>query len=216
MNRISLRKVFAPKYYLLFPFFEKNAGNLVAVAGRLTILMQTSDSEKQAEITNHISELEENGEKITSDTIAFLNTLFIIPFDREDISELFNKINDVREYVNNIGRMVSLYKLDEIYPVYCEMAGIVSLVSEEISNCIKYLKDITSHKSRIIKACDNIRNLEKRADEIFYSGILNLFIDKEDVIRMTKKKDILDTFVKCIHQTDAVAEVIRTIQIKAS
>ncbi len=216
MNRHSLRNVFAPKYYLLFPFFEKNAENLVAVAGQLTILLQTSDSEKQAEISNHISELEKNGEKITYDTVAFLNKLFIIPFDREDISELFSKINDFREYVNNIGKMVSLYKLDEIYPIYSEMTEIVNLVSEEISNCIKYLKDITNHKSQIIKACDNIRNLEKRADEIIYSGILNLFIDKEDVIRMTKKKDILDTFVKCIHQTDAVAEVIRTIQIKAS
>jgi uncharacterized protein len=212
----NLLKVFTPKYYSMFPFFEKNAGNLVAAAEQLKLLMQTSDPEKQAEITKHISELEKNGEKITNDTCAFLSTLFIVPFDREDISELANKINDVLDYISSTGRMVKLYKLNEKYSVYIEMAEIIYLASKKISNCFEHLKDINSYKGLIIKGCENIRNLEKRADEIFYTGILNLFIEKENVIRLTKKKDILDRLMKCIHKTNAVVEVLRNIQLKVS
>lgn len=216
MSRDSLRSVFTPKYYSLFPFFEKNGENLIEAAEQLKILMKTNDPEIQKKITRRISELEINGGKITNDTCARLKTLFIIPFDREDISELVNKIDDVLELINSMARMVEQYKLTEIYPVYNEMAEIVYLASKEISSCLKHLKDISTYKNLIVKNCGNIRELGKRADEIFYSGILNLFIKQENAVSMTKKKNLMDNYMKCIQGTNAVAEVMRTIQIKVA
>ena len=216
MSRNNLLNLFAPKYYSMFPFFEKNAANLLAASEQLKLLMQTSEPEMQAEIIKRIGELEKTGEKITKDTYAFVNTLFIIPFDREDLSDLVNKIDDVLDYINRIAKMVKLYKFTEVYQVYSEMAEIVCLALKEISDCLEHLKDINSYKNLIIKGCGNIKDLEKRSDEIFYSGILNLFIDRSNAIGLTKKKDILDTFMKCISEIKAVAEVLRTIQIKVA
>ncbi len=216
MSREGLRSVFTPKYYSLFPFFERNGENLVEAAEQLKLLMKTNAPGMQEEITRRISELEKNGGKIVNDTCARLKTVFIIPFDREDISELVNKIDDVLEYINSMARMVELYKLTEIYPVYIEMAEIVYLASKEIRSSLEHLKDINSYKNLIIKDCENLRDLGKRADEVFYSGVLNLFIKQENAVRMTKKKDILDTFMKCIQETNEVAEIMRTIQIKVA
>jgi uncharacterized protein len=216
MSRERILNVFTPKYFSLFPLFEKNAVNLVEASEQLKLLMVTSDPEKQGEIVNRIRELEKTGEKVSKDTYTFLHTLFVIPFDREDISELINKIDDVLDYINSIARMVKLYKIAETYPVYSEMAEVVCLAAKEISNCLEHLKDINSYKSLIINGCANIRDLEKSADEIFYSGILNLFIDRANAIGLTKRKDILDTFMKCIGETKEVAEVLRTIQIKVA
>lgn len=216
MTRESLRSVFTPKYYSLFPFFDKNGENLVEAAEQLKLLMKTNDPAKQEEIARQISGLEKNSDIILKDTCARLNRLFILPFDREDISKLVNKIDDILEHINIMARMVKLYKITEIYPVYNEMAEIVYLASKEISSCLDHLKDIKSYKNLIIKNCGNIRDLVKRADEIFYTGIENLFTRQENAVSMSKKKDILDTYMKCIQETNMVAEIMRTIQIKVA
>lgn len=216
MTRESLRSVFTPKYYSLFPLFDSNGKNLVEAAEQLVLLMKTNDPVKQEEIARQISGLEKNSDIILKDTNARLNRLFILPFDREDISKLVNKIDDVLENMNNISRMVKLYKISEVYAVYNEMAEIVYLSSKEISSCLDHLRDINNNKNLIMINCGNIRDYVKRADEVFYTGILNLFIRKEDAVSMTKKKDILDTCMKCIQEVNSVAEIMRTIQIKAS
>ena len=216
MIRESLRSVFTPKYYSLFPFFDTNGKNLVEAAEQLKLLMKTNDPAMQEEIVRQISVLEKNSDIILKDTVARLNRLFILPFDREDISKLVNKIDDVLEYINNMARMVKLYKIPEVYTVYNEMAEIVYLASKEISKCLDHLKDINSNKNLLMKNCGNIKDLVKKADEIFYTGILNLFIKKEDAVSMTKKKDILDTFMKSMQEISTVAEIMRTIQIKVA
>jgi len=216
MIRESLRGVFTPKYYSLFPLFDNNGKNLLEAAEQLKLLMKTNDPVKQEEIARQISILEKNSDIILKDTSTRLNRLFILPFDREDIIKLVNKTDDVLEYINNISRMVKLYKIAEVYAVYNEMAELVYLASKEISSCLDHLKDINNNKNLIMKNCGNIRDLVKRADEVFYTGILNLFIKKEDAVSMTKKKDILDTCMKCIQEINSVAEIMRTIQIKVA
>src|SRR5665647_1389106 len=108
MTRESLRSVFTPKYYSLFPFFDRNGKNLVEAAGQLKILMKTNDPAKQEEIARQISGLEKNSDIILKDTCARLNRLFILPVDREDISKLVNKIDDILEHINSMARMVKL------------------------------------------------------------------------------------------------------------
>lgn len=216
MTRESLRNAFTPKYYSLFPFFDRTGKNLIEAAEQLKLLMRTNDPVMQEEIARNISGLEKNSDIILKDTSARLNRLFILPFDREDISKLVNKIDDVLENINSMARMVKLYKISEIYPIYNEMAEIVYLASKEISSCLEYLRDINSHKVLINKTCGNVRDFVKKADEIFYTGITNLFIKKEDAVSMTKKKDILDTFMKCMQEINSVAEIMRTIQLKVA
>ncbi|HBC80167.1 MAG TPA: hypothetical protein DEO60_06600 [Bacteroidales bacterium] len=216
MTRESLRSVFTPKYYSLFPFFERNGKNLVEAAELLKLLMATNDSAKQEEIAMKINVLEKNSDIILKDTCARLNRLFILPFDREDISKLVNKTDDVLENINSIARMVKLYKISEIHPVYNEMAEIVFQASKEASICLDYLKDINSYKNLLMKSCGNIKDLVKKADEVFYTGIINLFMKKEEAVIMTKKKDILDTYMRCIQEINGVAEIMRTIQIKVA
>jgi len=216
MTRESLRSVFTPKYYSLFPLFDNNGKNLMEAAEQLRLLMKTNDPVKQEEIARQISVLEKTSDIILKDTSTRLNRLFILPFDREDIIKLVNKTDDVLEYINNISRMVKLYKIAEVYAVYNEMAELVYLASKEISSCLDHLKDINNNKNLIMKSCGNIRDLVKRADEVFYTGILNLFVKKEDAVSMTKKKDILDTCMKCIQEINSVAEIMRTIQIKVA
>lgn len=216
MNRNNLLNVFAPKYYSLFPYFENSAGNLIMAAEQLKLLMQTGDSEKQIGIIKRINELEKIGDNIIHDIYSLLNRLFIVPFDREDINELLNKTDNVLDSINEISRMVHFYKLSELFPVYSEMAEVIYLASNEIGNCFKYLRDINGSKRQIMKTCENLNQLEKKGDEIFYCGVLSLFEASGNMSHLTKKKEILETLKKCVGETNAVAEEFKRILIKST
>lgn len=208
--------VFAPKYYSLFPYFDNSAGNLILAAEQLKLLMQTGDPEEQIDIFKRINELEKTGDNIMYDIYSLLNRLFIIPFDREDINELVNKIDNVLDSIVEISRMIHFYKLSELFPLYSEMAEVIYLASNEIGTCCKHLRDVTGNKSHIMKACENLNQLEKKADDIFYCGVLSLYTASGNMAHLTKTKEILETLKRCVGETNSVSKSIRTILIKAS
>lgn len=208
--------VFAPKYYSLFPYFDNSAGNLIIAAEQLKLLMQTDDSVEQIGIIKRINELEKIGDNVMYDIYSLLNRLFIIPFDREDINKLVNKVDNVLDSINEITRMMHFYKLQELFPVYSELAEIICLASHEIGICFNHLRDVSGSKRQIMKACENLNQLEKKADEIFYCGVLSLFTPNENISHLMKKKEILETLKRCVGETNSVAESIRAILIKAS
>ena len=216
MNRNNLLNIFAPKYSLLFPYFENYTGNLTSAAEYFKLIMQTVDPEQQNVITRQINELQNKSNSLTYDIYSLLKRLFIVPFDREDIIELIIRIGEVLESINIISRMIRFYRPVEICPAYMEMAEIIYLASIETGYIVNNLNDIGRNRSFIILGCENLGTLEKRANEVFYSEILKLVVTSENAAQLTEKKNILETLMKCIHQTEAASETTRTILRKSS
>ena len=214
MNRTRLLDVFAPKYHSLFPSIEKNAEYLVLAAEGLEILLQTTDFEKQSGIVSRLNELQTISDSLTNDTYSLLKSLIIIPFDKEDLYQLVNQINGLLESVNNIARIFHSCRIEIKHPIYSELAGIIIQASKELSVCCSYFRNAGSNKKEIIACCDNLSNYEKRANEIFYSGLLNLIVNSDENVLLIKMKKILEMFMNCIHQTNKVTKVIKEIIIK--
>jgi uncharacterized protein Yka (UPF0111/DUF47 family) len=216
MNRNSLLNVFAPKYSFLFPYFENYTGNLIMAAEQLRLLTQTVDSGQQNVINRKISELQNKGFDLACDIYSLIDRLFIIPFDREDLNELVTRVGEVLESVTNTGRMIHFSELSEICPVYIEMADINYLASVETGDIIKHLSDINKNRSYIILKCETLNTLRKRANEVFYTELLKLVIDSDNVVQLTKIKNILESFMKCIRYSNATVEIISKILRKSS
>jgi hypothetical protein len=178
--------------------------------------MQTNDSIKQISISKQLIELEKIGNNVMYDISTLLNGLLIVPFDREDIIKLVNKVDKILHTITKISRMMHFYKLSELFPVYSELAEIICLASHEIGICFKHLRDVNDSKRQIMKACENLNQLAKKADEIFYFGVLSLFTPNGNMTHLMKKKEILETLKSCVGETNSVAESFRKILIKAS
>jgi hypothetical protein len=216
MNRNNLLNIFAPKYSLLFPYFENYAGNLTSAAEHLKLIMQTVDPEQQNVITRQINELQNKSNSITYDIYSLLKRLFIVPFDREDINELTIRIGEVLESINIISRMIRFYRPVEICPAFMEMAEIIYLASIETGYIVNNLNDISRNRSFIILGCENLSTLGKRANEVFYSELLKLVVASENVDQIKKTKNILESFMKCIRHSNATVEIISKILRKSS
>jgi uncharacterized protein len=214
MNIDKLLKFFVPKDHSFYPLFEQDAKNLVKAADLLVRMISSPDPEDYERFNKEIKDVEHIGDEITDKTYQQLNKSFITPFDREDIHELIAHIDDVVDSINGIARRICIYKPKKLMPVYKEMADSIYHAAKEIEICIHCLNDAAANKDEITKACDNVKDIEHKADEYYYVAISELFDKEKDPAELMKNNKILEILERCVDEEEDVTDTIKSILIK--
>jgi len=63
--------------------------------------------------------------------------------------------------------------------IYKEMGGLVYEGAKEVESAIHCLKDPVANKGKITRACGIVTAIEHKADEIYFTGISELFEKKK-------------------------------------
>jgi uncharacterized protein Yka (UPF0111/DUF47 family) len=158
--------------------------------------------------------VEHIGDEITDKIFEQLNKSFITPFDREDIHELAATIDDVVDSINGISRRICLYKPKKLIPVYTEMAEMIYSAAIELEASIHCLKDPVSNKKKIITACEKVKEIEHKADELYFAGVQELFDKEEDTKELLKNNKILEILERCVDEEEDVTDTLKAILIK--
>jgi uncharacterized protein Yka (UPF0111/DUF47 family) len=214
MNIDKFLKIFVPKDHSFFPLFEADAKNLVKAADLLRALISTSNVDEWEMINKEIKDFELVGDDITNKTYEQLNKSFITPFDREDIHELTANIDDVVDSINGISRRVCLYKPIKFMPSYKKIAELIYEAALEIEVAILCLKDAGNNKEKIMQACNKVKAIEHKADELYFIGISDLFEKEENTKELLKTNKILEILERCVDEEEDVTDTLKTILIK--
>ena len=214
MNIDSFLKFFVPKDHSFYPLFESDAENLVKATLLLKELMTGNDNAEHERINKEIKIIEHIGDEITDKTYQQLNKSFITPFDREDIHELTAHIDDVLDSINGISRRICLYKPKKLIPVYSEMASLIHLGALEIRNAVHCLNEPVANKNKITAACDKVKEIEHKADELYFMGVTELFENEADPKELLKNNKILEILERCVDEEEDVTDTIKAILIK--
>jgi uncharacterized protein len=214
MNIDKLLKFFVPKDHSFYPLFEQDAKNLVMAADLLVQMISSPDAEDHERFNKEIKNVEHIGDEITDKTYQQLNKSFITPFDREDIHELIAHIDDVVDSIHGIARRICIYKPKKLMPVYKEMADSIYKAAKEIEICIHCLNDAAANKDEITLACDNVKEIEHKADEYYYIAISELFDKEKDPAELMKNNKILEILERCVDEEEDVTDTIKSILIK--
>lgn len=214
MNIDKFLKFFVPKDHTFFPLFEEDASNLVKAAELLTQLMSYSENEEHEKYNKEIKDVEHHGDVITDHIYQQLNKSFITPFDREDIHELADNIDDVVDSINGISRRLCLYKPKVMMPVYKDLAKMIHEAAKEIKICVHSLNDAAANRDIISKACVNVTEIEHKTDELYYQAISELFEQQKDFGELLKNNKIVELLERCVDEEEDVTDVVKTILIK--
>jgi uncharacterized protein len=214
MNIDSFLKFFVPKDHSFFPLFESDAQNLVKASEYLRELLASSETSEHERLYKEIRDIEHIGDEITNKTYEQLNKSFITPFDREDIHELTANIDDVVDSINGIARRINLYKPKKMMPIYKEIAELVYEGAKEIESAIHCLKDPVANKEKIMRVCGIVTAIEHKADEIYFTGISELFEKEEDPKELMKNNKILEMLERCVDEEEDVTDTLKSILIK--
>ncbi len=197
-----------PRESSFFILFKEVTENLKEAAVALNDLAQNyTDVEVKVK---HIKALEHRGDDMTHRLAIKLSQTFITPFDREDIHQLFSKLDDVLDLMDSVTTRLVLYKIEKLRPGFTELADILVRATQQIHEAVSCLE---THKG-VLDRCIEINRLENEADTVVRSAIAKLFDEEKDPIMVIKWKEILEVLEIANDKCEDVANVLETVVLK--
>ena len=202
---------FIPREESFFPLFEESAQNMVKTAQSLKQLVNNWQDVEQK--VGEITDLEHRGDTITHQIIAQLHRTFVTPFDREDIAQLANSLDDVTDFIHAASDAMLLYKVNPPGQRAKELADIIVQAATEIESAMPQLRGRIEQK-QILKRCVEINRLENMADRVYRSALAELFADSTDTAHVIKWREIYEHMESATDRCEDVANVLEGVAIK--
>lgn len=213
---MELDRIFSflvPKDRKFFPLFNEVANNLVVASELLIKLLGEKDLIKRLEYIKAIKECENHGDDLTRNLMKELNSTFIIPFEREDIHVLVNKMDSIVDLINGASKRINIYSVSEFPKEFLQIAEIIFAAVQEIQMVLREVKSVHDFKI-FIDSCTKISEMESEVDDIYQSFLAGLFEKEFNAIELIKKREILSSLEKAIDRCDDVGKVFSTIIVK--
>ena len=202
---------FIPRKQKFFELFENGAHNMVQAAQELKRMVDTWEDVGKSVDT--ISDLEHKGDAVIHQIMAQLNSTFVTPFDREDITALAHALDDVVDCIFATATRMLIYKIDCPTPESKELADIIVQAACEVEAIMPQLR----HRAELKKVslrCVEINRLENVADEIFRSALAELFEDTTDMSYVIKWREIYEHMESATDRCEDVSNVFEGVALK--
>ncbi len=213
MNNSFLSR-FTPKEPKFFPLLQGMVDALLAASDLMIECVQFNDHAARVEYYKKIKEQERVGDKLSNKIFDELNTTFITPFDREDIHNLANRLDDVTDGINSSAKRIALYNPKEMPAEALDLAKLIKEAALTIQKAIDELDVLKKSSANIKKYCSELHDIENKADDVYEHFIINLFEKENNAIEVFKLKEIMYELEKTTDCAEYVGKIIKTIIVK--
>ncbi|KOF13654.1 MAG: DUF47 family protein [Ensifer adhaerens] len=162
-----------PREDRFFDLFAHHSRTVVGAAEALDKLLAGGDDlEKHCD---RIVALEDEADNITRDVLLAVRRSFITPFDRGDIKDLIQSMDDAIDMMHKTVKTIRLFEQKTFDPGMKEMGAIVVQAAHLIAEAIPLLNRIGVNHGRLIAIAEEITRIEGRSDELHDQGLKDLF-----------------------------------------
>ena len=197
-----------PKEHAFFELFQRAGANVARAAAELAHLTgDLSDAEAKAE---RIKGLEHEGDELTHQILALLNTTFVTPFDREDIYRLASTLDDILDAIEAVSDMLVLHRVDETLPELRQQATVLVRATEAMQLALARLRSLTDLNGHLVE----INRLENEGDRVYRKTVAHLYSGDFKAMDVLKWKDLVDQMEEAIDGCEDIANVIESIALK--
>jgi predicted phosphate transport protein (TIGR00153 family) len=206
---MGLRELLIPSDKGFFSLLESESRDVLDGATALDELFKNYD--KLADYRSKIRRIEHEADGIVHDVYDKLNRTFITPIDREDISSLASRYDDVLDGIYAVVNRLYLYEIEKPTPEMVQFSQLVLSSVREIDFAFSNMKKIAT--SEIDQRTIEIDRLENVADDLLNESVAALFHGK-DPVWIIKFKEIYERFEEITDKCEDVGNVIRDIAVK--
>jgi predicted phosphate transport protein (TIGR00153 family) len=203
-----------PQDARFFDLFNRSAENVLEGARLLDDLLQNYvDIERKA---RHLKDIEHTGDEITHEVFGALNRTFVTPIDRDDISNLASSMDDVIDWIEEVGRRVHLYHVDEPTPIARQFSRVILEQSEQIARAVPLLEN-RRETDALQRATQEIHRLENEADDLLAQAIAHLYdgvTEVPELIKAMRWNDLYQLLEDTTDKCENVATVLSNIALK--
>jgi len=198
-------------------FFDLfNAHSRVLVEGAEALERLLAGGEGVDAECKRIVELEHRADAITSEVLAAVRRSFITPFDRGDIKDLIQSMDDAIDMMHKTVKTVVLFEQREFHPRMREMGGIIVQAAKLTAESIPLLERLTANAARLTSLAEEVTRIEGHADELHDLGLKELFKThgRSDPMAYMIGSELYSELEKVVDRFEDVANEISGIVIE--
>lgn len=161
-----------PREDSFFEMFSQHSKTVVAAAHALDQLLKGNEIEKNCEL---IVALENEADDITREVLLAVRRSFITPFDRGDIKDLIQSMDDAIDMMHKTVKTIRLFEQSDFDPLMQQMGGEIVKAADLISEAIPLLNKVGSNAHRLAAITEEITRVEGRSDDLHDQGLKDLY-----------------------------------------
>ena len=212
---LSILKFFQPKDKIFQNLFEQTAEITVKISEVFLEAMKQSN-EKRFEILAQTGHLEHQADDVAHNLYVELSKNFITPFDREDIHELAAAMDDVVDYIDEVGNKMKNYEFTEFNEYVLKIAELNDESAKELKNAIYGLRDM-KNLQKVTDSCLKIHGYESKVDLLYNDAMGDLIRNnKDNPVKIIVMKDLYEELELVSDKCQDASNVIESIVIKYS
>lgn len=197
-----------PRERAFFDLLEHAADNVSAGAGELRDLVL--DIGAAPERSERIRQLEHDGDDLTHQIMALLNTTFVTPVDRHDIHHLASSLDDVLDATEAVSDLLVLHRISEPIPHLRQQTEVLVSATTAVARAMRSLRAPGSSD----RAWVDIIRFERDGDHVYRRGVAALYSGDYGAMEVLKWKDILAQMESAIDRCEDIANTIESVVLK--
>jgi predicted phosphate transport protein (TIGR00153 family) len=160
---------------------------------------------------DEVKELEHEADRVVSELLSQANSMFVTPFDRDDVVTLAFAVDDVADAAENAAELLGLYSVESPTKQAFQLCAMLVRATEELSELLSELKGLRGSSERIRM----IKEIEDEADEVARNARASLFKDDRiDPVIVIRWKDIYEALEDAVDACETAAHLVGNILVK--
>lgn len=201
--------------YNYFKGYEKLTSLAVKESELLIETIRTfEDASGLSDFMEQMHEFENEGDDINHDMFENAATDFMPPFDREDIVELAQALDNVLDYIDDVLGHMQVYAIRVVPENAVRFAELINKSCEALNDAMEAFHSFKKNK-KFKQLLVDLNSYEEEADDLYKEAMLHLHtVDNDDVMHVLVWSRIYERMEKCCDATEHAANIVSTIMLK--
>lgn len=170
---MSIFRKLMPREDKFFDMFSEHSRTVVEAAEALGELLNGKDVDANCE---RIVMLEDRADDITRDVLLAVRRSFITPFDRGDIKDLIQSMDDAIDMMHKTVKTIRLFEQSNFDPLMRQMGEEVVKAAHLVAEAIPLLDKLGANAQRLSAIAEEVMRVEGRSDDLHDQGLKDLFL----------------------------------------
>ncbi|MBW9086497.1 DUF47 domain-containing protein [Rhizobium wenxiniae] len=170
---MSIFRKLMPREDKFFDMFSEHSRTVVEAAEALGELLNGKDVDANCE---RIVTLEDRADDITRDVLLAVRRSFITPFDRGDIKDLIQSMDDAIDMMHKTVKTIRLFEQSNFDPLMRQMGEEVVKAAHLVAEAIPLLDKLGANAQRLSAIAEEVMRVEGRSDDLHDQGLKDLFL----------------------------------------
>src|SRR3954469_2844726 len=203
-----------PREDRFFELYNRHAGILVLGAEALRELLNGGSGVSAAAM--QVIALEAQADAVARDMLLLVRRTFITPFDRGEIKDLINTLDDTIDQMQKTAKAVLLFEVERVEPEMTQMGDRIVEAAKLTVEAVGLLGALRDNAARLNTITEAIIRLEDDTDTLNDNGVKSLFTQHRDgnAMHYIIGVEIYDHLEKVMDRFEDVANRISGIVIE--